>query len=68
MIGEKTMNSAGFLHAFCVNEEMYIKNQATAVGPDHQPLREAEWFYTILLEKKTEIDRIKAKAEKERKK
>lgn len=68
MIGEKTMNPAGFLHAFCVNEEMYIKNQATALGPDHKPLREAEWFYTILSEKKTEIDRIKAKAEKKRKK
>lgn len=68
MIGDKTMNPAGFLHAFSVDEEMYIKNQATAIGPDHQPLREAEWFYTILSEKKTEINRIKAKAEKMKRK
>ncbi|WP_134088822.1 hypothetical protein [Olivibacter sp. XZL3] len=67
MIGEKTINPAGFLHAFSVDEEMYAKNQAVAIGPEHQPLREAEWFYTILSTKKEEIERIKAKAEKTKK-
>jgi hypothetical protein len=68
IIGERTVNPAGFLHAFTVDEEMYKRNQSAAIDPEHQPLREAEWFYTILSDKKTEIDRIKAKAEKMKKK
>ncbi|MFC6099703.1 hypothetical protein [Olivibacter domesticus] len=67
IIGEKTMNPAGFLHAFAVNEEMYTQNHAVAIGPEHQPLREAEWFYTILSAKKIEIDRIKTNAGKKKK-
>jgi len=68
LIGERTVNPAGFLHAFTVDEEMYKRNQSAAIDPEHRPLKEAEWFYTILSDKKTEIDRIKAKAEKTKKK
>lgn len=68
MISEKTMNPAGFLHAFSVDEEMHKKNQAAAKSSEHQPLGEAEWFYTILSTKKEEIERIKAKEKKTKKK
>ena len=46
-IGEKHQLPGGILTAFRVDEDLFERNKQAAIGPEHQPAHEAQWFYTL---------------------
>ncbi|GAA4780461.1 hypothetical protein GCM10023231_04390 [Olivibacter ginsenosidimutans] len=58
-MGDKHQLPSGILTAFRVDDDLYERNRQVAIGVEHQPVEEAEWFYTIRQEKQFEINRLK---------